>query len=237
MGQLFKIILKMKIQEFVDGAFYINVDHRTDKNQFMIEQFKKLGLENFVERFSGISPYDTVDFRADDSEKMFLLGSAGSRSHKEVIRIAKNRGYKNVLVFEDDALFYEKDNYNGLTTVELALDELSKINDWDIFYLGANIADSELNLHSEHLIKCQVCICTHAYILNSKHFDKVIENGFDRPWDFLDIFFNDVFKNKYVSYPISVIQKGGLQTDIGGVVSMGEEFWLSHYDKKIIKHF
>ncbi len=227
----------MKIQEFVDGAFYINLDHRTDKNEFMINQFNELGLNNFVERFSGISPYNTIDFRANDSEKMFLLGCAFSNSHKEVIKIAKNRGYKNVLIFEDDAQFYKKDGYDGLSTIESALDELSRISDWEIFFLGSNLHDKELNLVSNHLVKCDCCVSTHAYILNEKCYDKILSNNFDKPFDVMDIFLNNNFKEKYITYPVGVIQKEGNISDIGGHHSFNNEFWLSQYDKPIKKNF
>jgi len=227
----------MKIQEFVSGAFYINLEHRKDKNEFMIEQFKRLGLDAFVERFPAISAFDTIDYRVDDNHKMFLLGQACSLSHKNIIQIAKDRGYKNVLIFEDDALFYENETYTALQIIEEALNELTKINNWDIFYFGANLHDKELKLYSDHIIKCDCCTSTQAYILNSTSFDKVLENKFDKPFDVIDIYLNNTFKNKYLVYPAAVIQKGGGVSDIGGHVCFNEEFWLSHYNKPIIKCF
>jgi GR25 family glycosyltransferase involved in LPS biosynthesis len=227
----------MKIQEFVDGGFYINLDHRKDKNEFMISQLKNLGLFDFVKRFSAIAAFDSIDFRVNDSEKMFLLGRATSLSHKSIIQIAKEKNYKNVLIMEDDALFHITNNYSGLDTIEKALDELKIIDDWEIFFLGANLHDKELNLVSNHLIKCDCCVSTHAYIVNEKCYDKILSNQFDKPFDVMDIFLNNNFKQKYICYPASVIQKSGNLTDIGGHYSMSEEFWLSQYNKPIIKHF
>ena len=48
---------------------------------------------------------------------------------------------------------------------------------------------------------------------------------------------NNQFKNKYITYPATVIQRGGNVTDLGGHISMSEEFWLSHYDKPIVKNY
>lgn len=225
----------MKIQDFVDGGFYINLDHRKDKNEVMVNQLKDLGLDEFVERFSAVAAFDTIDYRVTDNDKMFLLGKATSQSHKTIIQIAKDRGYKNVLILEDDALFYE--NTKSLEIIESALDELNKVDEWDVFFLGANLHDKELNLQSEHLIKCDCCISSHAYILNEKCFDKILNNGFDKPFDVMDIFLNNNFKNKFITYPATVIQRGGNVTDLGGHISMSEEFWLSHYNKPIIKNF
>lgn len=225
----------MRIQEFVDGGFYINLDHRKDKNEVMVNQLKSLGLNEFIERFSAVAAFDTIDYRVTDNEKMFLLGKATSQSHKNIIQIAKDRNYKNVLVLEDDALFHNNDI--AISIIEKSLDELSKIEDWDVFFLGANLHDKELNLQSDHLVKCDCCISSHAYILNGKCFDKVLSNGFDKPFDVMDIFLNNQFKNKYITYPATVIQRGGNVTDLGGHMSMSEEFWLSHYNKPIIKNF
>jgi GR25 family glycosyltransferase involved in LPS biosynthesis len=225
----------MKIQDFADGGFYINLDHRKDKNDVMVNQLKDLGLDGFVERFSAVAAFDTIDYRVTDNHKMFLLGQATSQSHKNIIQIAKDRGYKNVLVLEDDAVFYKNDV--AISIIEKSLDELSKIEEWDVFFLGANLHDKELNLQSDHLIKCDCCISSHAYILNERCFDKVLDNGFDKPFDVMDIFLNNQFKNKYITYPATVIQRGGNVTDLGGHISMSEEFWLSHYDKPIVKNY
>lgn len=225
----------MKIQDFADGGFYINLDHRKDKNDVMVNQLKDLGLDGFVERFSAVAAFDTIDYRVTDNHKMFLLGQATSQSHKNIIQIAKDRGYKNVLVLEDDAVFYKNDV--AISIIEKSLDELSKIEEWDVFFLGANLHDKELNLQSDHLIKCDCCISSHAYILNERCFDKVLANGFDKPFDVMDIFLNNQFKNKYITYPATVIQRGGNVTDLGGHISMSEEFWLSHYDKPIVKNY
>lgn len=225
----------MKIQEFIDGGFYINLDHRKDKDQVMVNQLKNLGLDEFIERYSAVAAFDTIEYRVSDNEKMFLLGQATSQSHKNIIQIAKDRNYKNVLVFEDDALFHN--NEIAISIIEKSLDELSKIEDWDVFFLGANLHDKELNLQSDHLIKCDCCISSHAYILNEKCFDKILANGFDKPFDVMDIFLNNQFKNKYITYPATVIQRGGNVTDLGGHISMSEEFWLSQYNKPIIKNY
>jgi GR25 family glycosyltransferase involved in LPS biosynthesis len=227
----------MKIQEFVDGAFYINLNHRKDKDEFMVNQFNQLGLNNFVERFSAISAFDSIEYRLDDSEKMFLLGRATSLSHKSVVEMAKKRKYKNVLIMEDDAMFHRTNDYHGLDTVEKSLDELKLFENWEILFLGANLHDKELNLVSKHLIKCDCCISTHAYILNEKCYDKILSNNFDKPFDVMDIFLNNNFKEKYIVYPVGVIQKEGNISDIGGHYSFNNQFWLSQYDKPIKKNF
>jgi len=53
-------------------------------------------------------------------------------SHRSVIEIAKKKGYKNVLVFEEDAVFHKDFRNLFIKNTE----ELKKIP-WDILYLGA----------------------------------------------------------------------------------------------------
>lgn len=72
--------------ELFGGVFYINLDHRTDRREQMEGELNKLGLK--YERFPAIR---------------HVHGNVGcGLSHLAVLKIAKARGLKNVLIFEDD---------------------------------------------------------------------------------------------------------------------------------------
>lgn len=227
----------MKLQEFVDGAFYINLDYRVDRKDFMETQLKSLGMLDFVKRFPGVNVFNQTEYIRDDNHKMFLAGQACSLAHQNVVRAAKKNNFKNVLIMEDDALFYDCDDYKGIDIIERALDDLSKIDDWEIYFLGSGIHDKELNLISPNLIKCDCCISLQGYILNEKCFDKILENKFDKPYDVMDIFLNNNFKEKYITYPISLLQKENNISDIGGHSTVGNDFWLNQYNKPINKKY
>lgn len=227
----------MKIQEFVDEAYYINLDYRTDRRKFMETQLTKLGLYDFIRREPGVDVFGKTDYIRDDSHKMFLAGQACSLAHQNVIKRAKENGSKNVLIMEDDALFYDCDDYKSLEIIEFALDELSKIDDWEIYFLGSNIHDKELNLKSPHLIKCGCCISLQGYIVNQKCFDKILENKFDKPYDVMDIFINNNFTEKYITHPVVLLQNGDGLSDIGGHKTLGVDFWLNNFNKPIIKNY
>jgi hypothetical protein len=47
----------------------------------------------------------------------------------------------------------------------------------------------------------------------------------------MDITLNNTFKEKYITYPLSLIQKSDDVSDIGGHQSMNREFWESQYKK------
>ena len=76
-------------REQIDGIFYINLDHRTDRKEEIERELTRFDLK--FERFPAI-PHK--------------IGGVGcGTSHLEVIKLAKQRGYRNVLIFEDDIEF------------------------------------------------------------------------------------------------------------------------------------
>ena len=73
----------------VDGIFYINLEKRTDRRDLIEMDLNKVGID--AERFVGIP---------------FEPGIVGcGKSHLAVMKLAKERGYKNVLILEDDFKF------------------------------------------------------------------------------------------------------------------------------------
>lgn len=71
------------------GVVYINLDKRTDRRNEIEVELDTVGL--VYERFSAIE------------HPVGMLGCF--KSHLEVLKLAKTRGWKNVLVFEDDFQF------------------------------------------------------------------------------------------------------------------------------------
>lgn len=76
----------------IDHIFYINLDYREDRKEEIEEEIEKYGLNEKTERFSGIRVVEQG-----------ILGC--TKSHLAVLKLAKERGYKNVLVLEDDFEF------------------------------------------------------------------------------------------------------------------------------------
>ena len=73
----------------IDHIFYINLDRRVDRKVQMEKQMNEYKLP--IERFTAI-PSDPGIYGC-------------SRSHLEVLKLAKERNYKNVLILEDDFVF------------------------------------------------------------------------------------------------------------------------------------
>jgi len=75
----------------IDRIFVINLDKRGDRLIEFMEECRKMNIHK-VERFQAI-------YKPDNPAVGCTL------SHLEIIKIAKKRGYKNILIFEDDFTF------------------------------------------------------------------------------------------------------------------------------------
>lgn len=116
----------MKLDEYFDRIYCINLDKRQDRYAECLDEFNKLDIE--VERVSGIDGSITYPWLSPSQagNKGLLL------TQLKILEDAISNGYKNFLLLEDDVMFIEN------------IDELfsNKINelpeDWDMLYLGGN---------------------------------------------------------------------------------------------------
>jgi GR25 family glycosyltransferase involved in LPS biosynthesis len=183
--------------DFFDAIFCINLNTREDRWIKCVKQFKDLGIEQKVQRFSACK----IENRGNDSQK--FLGKCGcSLSHFEICKIAQEKKYKNYLVLEDDFEFI----LNKDTTFDLLTKLITEIPDnWDMCYLGANFTDIygvfPIENFSDNLFKLKACHTTHAIAFNEKFYNLFLENAPD-----INSIYNwtnnyeiiDVFLNRYI---------------------------------------
>jgi hypothetical protein len=141
---------------FFDGIFCLNLDGQPERWAKMIERFKLLDIGWRVERFPAIAAAHgcTHSFRAMISE-------------------ARRRGYKNILIFEDDAVFLDQ----TLAVVGSALNDLRQ-RSWDLLYLGGCVWGQSFSFveGSRVLQKPSgVITCTHAIAINHTAYDRFLE--------------------------------------------------------------
>ena len=78
--------------KWIDHIFYINLDKRVDRREHIESHLTKYNLFEKAERYVAIpTPHSGI------------IGCSGS--HLNVLKIAKERNYKNVLILEDDFQF------------------------------------------------------------------------------------------------------------------------------------
>jgi glycosyl transferase family 25 len=139
----------------IDKIIYINLNKRTDRREEIEGELNKFGLD--YERFEGI---ETPGFG--------ILGCGSS--HLSVLKIAKERGYKNILILEDDFTF--------LVTKEEFEEELTKFFDskidYDVCMLAYGLLESEKTQH-DFLTKIIKSQSASGYIVNEKYYDKMID--------------------------------------------------------------
>ena len=107
----------MKINEFFSKGYYINLDRRPDRKEQFEQEMELYGLGGFCERFAAL---DSIN-EPDSIKKHYYCAQSFFNLYKKIY----DEGYENVVIFEDDAYFYNGPNeLPGITLCENALDEL-----------------------------------------------------------------------------------------------------------------
>jgi hypothetical protein len=234
----------MKIQDYFKTIVYINLDHRPDRKQEFENEMVSMGITNYT-RVPG-----TLPIKKEGVWEGISRHIACGTTHIKIIKQAKKDNLDNILIFEDDACLYNDGNKPGIKIIESALDDLFKINNWDLFYLSGIIIDEELNLVTPNLINARTVLTTHAYAINKRAYDLILRYIPENDCA-IDGWYGQQSKEgkgigtlftKYVVYPLSIHQRLSLSDcDINaeGVASMGHglEPYHNSYSKPIIKHF
>jgi glycosyl transferase family 25 len=133
------------------NAIYINLDRREDRRTQFEADCQRMDLT--VERFSAIT--HTVP----------AIGA--TRSHLEVLKLARARGYPAVIVFEDDIEFF-------MTRPEMDAMLAALPEDYDVvmldYYLNASTPYNDLVVR---VTDAQSASC---YLVHSRFYDRLIAN-------------------------------------------------------------
>lgn len=142
----------------IDKVYYINLDSRTDRNDHITKELDKMGIDNEkIIRVRGI---------------IHQLGYVGcGLSHISIIKDAIEKGYNNIIIFEDDFEFtVDKDTFNK--KLEWFFQNISSYNITLLsYYLNTS---SKINEHLIDIIDAQT---TSGYMLNKK-FMATLMNSF-----------------------------------------------------------
>lgn len=147
----------MSIQNFNDikHTFYINLQHRTDRNAHMQQQLSLLNIP--YQRFNAISMKN---------------GAVGcSLSHLSLLNYAINNNLEHILILEDDIKFYNH---------TLFINQFNKCiknreNNWDVILLAGNNIKPYTNI-DDTCIKITKCQTTTGYLVN-KHYMKTLRDN------------------------------------------------------------
>ena len=198
------------MDKLFDKIFIINLDHRKDRWEHCIQKMENNNITNY-ERFSAIKP-DINDYPKEyynrfvcpKRDPRYKIGALGCKlSHYNIIKLSKERNYKNILILEDDFVF--QDNINQ--KVETVFKELDFV--WHMLYLGGNHEIKPEKIENKnYLFKSIKTYTTHAYAMNNKLFDLCLkmlnESGTE-----IDVFYSKLQKKFkiYSVYPSLILQK------------------------------
>ena len=140
----------------IDHIFYINLAHRQDRRQEIEQELNNFNLR--YERFEAIATPG--------------CGSIGcSYSHLGVLKLARERGYKNVLIIEDDFQFkVSKDEFeDGLNAL------FTNPIQFDVCMLGYNLKNGTTVQEYPWLTRVYEAQTASAYLVNDSMYDRLID--------------------------------------------------------------
>lgn len=139
----------------IDGILYINLKHRIDRNQHQIEQFNRLGITNF-ERLDAIK---------------FSPGEYGcAMSHIACLGRAIEKGWKNVLIIEDD-MTWEIDRVE----LDRRLNNFfNVVKEWDVVLFTCLAYKQEFV--SDGICRVKHATTTTCYLVNGHYMNTLKKN-------------------------------------------------------------
>ena len=208
--------------DYIEDAYYINLDSRTDRKELFEKRTNEIGLA--IKRSKAFQ-YAPDEFDSDDPNWYKKLSC--TMSHINLIRMAKGRGLKNLWIFEDDCVFAN----NFIEEAQKCVDELKDL-EWDIFYFGAHIVEDSIPA-TENIVKIISAWGAHCYVINHTFYDKILK--YDPQCGIIDgLYFNHTpeDKNFYMAKKLLVYQDDDSISDLWGKKE-GYKIYIDSYDKHV----
>jgi glycosyl transferase, family 25 len=139
----------------IKHAYYINLEHRTDRKAHIEEQLSKVGISAI--RFNAIKMKN---------------GAVGcSMSHLKILQDAYANKYEHVLIMEDDIKFLDPDLF------KMQLNKFLRVhgNNWDVILLAGNNMPPYTPI-DETCIQVSRCQTTTGYLVNGHYIRKLMDN-------------------------------------------------------------
>jgi len=138
----------------MEHAFYINLDSRTDRKQYMEDHLKTVGIH--AERFKAVK---------------LTNGALGcSMSHLKLLELAKKNNWDSILIMEDDIQFLNP----GIFMQQLNR-FLHVHKEFDVLLIAGNNVPPFSNI-DDTCVKVTRCQTTTGYLVKNHYFDTLIQN-------------------------------------------------------------
>jgi len=162
------------IENFVDKIYYINLEKRKDRKEHIEKQIKEYLDPNLkiTERFNAIE-YDGYYVNNCFRNK----GGIGcSLSHLNIVKLAKQNNYKNILILEDDIIF----NWDKERFYRILSKFFENIKDYNLLVFDTNGNNmhpwQSYETNISEIYKLGDSFCTGGYIISNNFFDTYIKH-------------------------------------------------------------
>lgn len=139
----------------IKNAFYINLEHRTDRKIHVEQQMSSIGV--VCERFNAI--------------KMSNGAIGCSMSHLKLLQDALKNNLDHILIVEDDIMFLEPELFKS------QINKFFKLhgNNWDVILLAGNNMPPYRQI-DDTCVKVTRCQTTTGYLVNGHYIETLLEN-------------------------------------------------------------
>jgi GR25 family glycosyltransferase involved in LPS biosynthesis len=191
----------MKITDFFDKTFCINLDRRFDRWSECVAEFDKNKLVG-IERFRAVDGKDLTEL-----PKGFLTTSRLALVLTNMLILAKaiEENYSSILILEDDVEFTKQ-----VVNMKSFFDSLPE--DWDMLYFGGNhnthVGSEPPTIINDKVCKLHNTFSTHCVAINAKAFKEILER-LEKCDNALDVIYSELQKklNVYSFYPMIATQR------------------------------
>jgi len=160
----------------IDHCFYINLDKRTDRQDEIETELQSFGWTSTTTKTTtGQLQYERVQ-GIEHAPPMGILGCG--KSHLKALKLAKERGYKNILILEDDFMF--------VLSKEVVEERLQQCFDrfnnnpgtippFDVCFLAHALHSGEVVQDCPILTRAYKSQSASGYIVNQHYYDTLIK--------------------------------------------------------------
>ena len=143
----------------IDKIFYINLDHRTDRNESMINELTRLDILDKAERINAIK------------NKNVKIGC--TKSHIYCLEEAIRRNYNNILILEDDMRWsVDKEQLNMKVN-----NFFNNIKEWDVVFFCGCI--NHATFVCDGVARAKQVYTSTSYMVNKNYMKTLKDNFYD----------------------------------------------------------
>jgi GR25 family glycosyltransferase involved in LPS biosynthesis len=180
------------INTYFDKVYVLNLTRHKDRWEKVKSRLDKVGITNYI-RFDGFDgsvnptlqqwteyskkPFDEIEQKYG-RKKIASAGALGNlKSITAILKDAKNKKYKKILLLEDDVYFHKKIN-------DLFHDTIKGIPTWKLLYFGANDPYAKtLAVNKLKYYGCSKSTCgSFAVAIDSSAYDDILREAEKIDW-------------------------------------------------------